>query len=340
MFNLNEQQLVSFREELHKLAGPNWHNIAGGVGSLTGAGAAIGGLAGAAGGAVQKYREARREGSGVGQSITHGLSGALGGAGKGALVGAGLGAVGGAAAGHLAPSAVSRLTGGTTPILSGAARFGQRQLHGLTGWTPREGIESIRGGAYEAKQRLAKARESLATASGDKAVGAARKEIEAAERGAAASQTLQDRGMTSLPGIARAMKQHGVVNTIKADLSNQWHGGGLGSKALMLGLPAASAVGALASSDKEDLSGAGKGERVGRAVGQLAGGTVGSAVPIVGQTLIGTPLSAAGQMIGRGVDRFRGRKPKGDMTIRPSVAGQFGSVQNFNPVESADQVLT
>ncbi len=325
MYNHKETTLEAFRVELSKYAAPNWHNIAGGLGALTGAGAAVGGLAGGTAGAVHGYRAARERGEGVGASIAGGLSGAVGSAPKGALLGAGAGALGGAALGHLSPSSVEKLVGGNTPILSGASRFGQRQLHGLTGWTPKGGIESIRGGAYEAKNRVATAKGALEGATSDKARQAAQRELEAAHKGLSAAQTVQDRGMTSIPGIAKAMKTHGVLETLKADAKNQWAGAGAASKALMVGLPAAGVVGSVASADSPNEAGQGKAERIGKSMGQLAGGVVGSAVPIVGQMALGTPLSAAGQMMGRGIDKLRGRPSKKDIQIDPSFSGHLVS---------------
>lgn len=308
MSKLDETHLNAFREEL-KLAAPNLKAIAGGLGAGAGMGTALGALGGAGLGAVKSYREARQRGEGIGSSVAEGVRGALGGVGKGALVGAGLGAAGGAAAGHLRPNAFNGLLKGDTPVLSSAARFGQRQLHGLTGWTPEGGLESIRGGMHEAKGRLQAAHEAVGSAVGDKAKATAQKELELATKGHDAAQKAHDMGLSSIPGIAKSMKNNGVLNTVKADIHNQMSGAGIGSKALMFGLPAVGMAGAVAGQEAPVGEGAGKAESIGSNVGQMAGGLIGSAVPIVGQTLIGQPLGYAGKMVGRGIDRLRGRHP-------------------------------
>jgi hypothetical protein len=307
MSQLDEATLEAFRAELKKTAAPNWHSIAGGLGSGMGMGAALGAIGGAGVGAVKDFRAARERGEGVGSAVAEGVGGAIGGIGRGAVVGAGLGAGAGALAGHLKPNMAQGLLKGDTPVLSSAARFGQRQLHGLTGWTPKEGLESIRGGMHEATGRLQAAKDAVTSAANPKVLASAQKELGLAEKGHAAAQKVNEMGLTSLPGIAKSMKNNGVLNTIKADAANQWSGAGLGTKALLMGMPAMGAVGAVAG--QEMPTGEGKAERVGENVGQMAGGFIGSAVPLVGQSLIGMPLGYAGKMVGRGVDRLRGRRP-------------------------------
>lgn len=314
MFKLSEASLGGFRAEMAKLSAPNWHQLIGGAGAGAGMGAALGGIAGAGVGAVKSYRDARSRGEGIGGAVAEGAGGALGGVTKGALVGAGLGAGAGAVAGHLRPSAVSNVVHGEAPVLSSAARFGQRQVHGLTGWAPEGGIQSIRGGAYDAKERVSSAESALRGAKDSATRAAATKELEHAGKGLAASEKAEQMGLTSLPGIARSMKNNGVVNTLKADVANQWSGAGVGSKALMVGIPAMGAVQALTAEDGEAYSRrpserVGKGEAVGSNIGQAVGGMLGSSVPIIGQTVLGAPIGFAGKMIGRGVDRLRGVGP-------------------------------
>jgi len=288
MSRLREEELLAFRDELKKESAPNLHGLLGGAGAGAGLGALVGGLGGAAVGAVRGAKKGREEGSGA----LGGLSGALSGAARGVGLGAGVGALGGGAAAALRPGAISKLVdaGG----LGGAsARFGQRQLHALTGWTPKGGIESIRGGAYDARQALHAAKSS-------KEVAQAGKALESAE-------AAQNMGLTNLPGYVKAVKREGLKNVAKTDAAAQWHSGGLAAKALGIGVPAlalSSEVG-----KKESPEGPGKGELLGRTIAGTAGGVLGSAMPIAGQIAMGGALGAAGGFVGRGIDRLRGRRP-------------------------------
>lgn len=305
MSQLNERIMEAFRAELRKTAAPNLQSLLGGLGAGAGIGTAVGAIGGAGLGAVKDYRAARARGEDVSGALAEGVGGALGGVTRGALVGAGVGAAGGSVLGHLKPKAFNGLLRGETPLLSSSARFGQRQLHGLTGWKPEGGLESIRGGMHEATGRLEAARQAVSSARDPKVLASAQKELSLAEKGHQAAQKVNDMGLTSIPGIARSMKNNGVMNTIKADAANQWSGAGLGTKGLLLGVPAMGAAGTLASA--EPSTGTGKAEQFGENAGQMAGAFVGSGVPLVGQTLIGMPMGYAGKMIGRGVDRLRGR---------------------------------
>ena len=75
--------------------------------------------------------------------------------------------------------------------------------------------------------------------------------------------------------------------------------------AMALGMPAVSI--ARAAAGKEPESGEGKGETLGKNVGMALGGVAGSAMPVVGSAVVGETLSRAGGLMGRGVDRLRGR---------------------------------
>lgn len=231
-----------------------------GLGGL-GAGAGLGGLVGAAAGGVHGYREAKQQGAGTGDAVLHGLLRAPGGAGKGALLGSlGLGALEAAGAIPGAAGAATKAPG----ILGSAARFGQRQVHGLTGWTPRgfldtEGARAIGAGTPLGNKPSAKAM--------------------------AAAGRAQELGITSLPGFARSfMKQ--PVETIRAGVGHQWHAGSKLDKAMMVGLPAAAA----ASEFARDPEGRG-GRLAGNAVqlGSLALGPV----PLAGQLAAGAAGNAA-----------------------------------------------
>jgi hypothetical protein len=283
MSRLNENELLAFRDELKKTAAPNLHRLLGGVGAGAGVGALTGSLGGAALGAVRGAKAGREEGTGA---IVGGLSGALGGAVRGAGIGAAVGGAGGA----LAPR-MGNLSSASGAV-GASARFGKRQLHALTGWTPEGGLEAIRGGAYDSRQALRTAKTP---------------HIQQAQKALSSAASAQRMGLTSLPGYAKAIKEKGLKEVAKTDAAAQWHSGGIDTKALGIGLPAlalASEVG-----KKESPEGPGKGELLGRSAAGTVGGLLGSAMPIAGQIALGGAMGAAGGIVGRGVDRLRKRRP-------------------------------
>lgn len=278
------------------------HAMQAGVGSGLGLGLLGGGVAGAVSGGKNRYEAARQSGQGVLGSLGHGAGGAIAGAargaGKGALIGAGAGALAGAAA-------PTQLLKGTRAVsqwkgsVGDAANFGQRQVHGFTGWRPggsTKSIERIGGGAAEARGVLGKA-----VKGGDAAaVGRAKDALGAAEK----SQAM---GITSLPGLASSIKNNGLLPTVAAGAKEQWKGSSNKVKALTVGLPALSVANTLRKGEKEN--GQGKGERIGRTLG----GTLGfAAAPLSlgAGTALGVGLERAGGLVGRGVDALRGKRPQ------------------------------
>jgi len=274
-----------------------------GAGSGLGLGLGAGLLAGGAKGGVQSYRAAREGGQGraqaAGAAIGGGLSGALRGAAKGAVIGAGVGT----GAGLLAPKAV---IGATKDLatksnqLGTFSRFGQRQVHSLTGWKPggsAKSVESIGAGAAGPRKALA---DTVAKGGSPKAVARATQALEATEKA-------QKMGLTSLPGIVKSVGKEGLLPTAKAGLHAGWAGASPKMKALMVGMPASQALSAMRTQNDPNKPGQGKGERIGR----LAGGTLGSmAAPISlsGSLALSTALERAGGLAGKGVDKLRGRK--------------------------------
>ena len=158
------------------------------VGSMAGVGAVGGAAVGGLSGGISSYRDARRQGAGGGQAVLSGVMGAGSGATKGALVGGALGAGGGAIAGHLNPqlgTQMAEMSGGLLSNQVGkVSRFGQRQLHGLTGWTPEKGLQSIHGGAHQAAQALEGAYESggAAIAKANEGISTAQKALQDAKK--------------------------------------------------------------------------------------------------------------------------------------------------------------
>lgn len=298
MSRIPEEVLLAFQREI-KTAAPNWHSILGSAGALGGTGAALGGAGGALIGGYRAHRQAKEQGAdGMGAGVSA-LSGALGGASRGAMLGAGAGVLAGAGAGALKSNVAQKLVDGNYGIASSGARFGQRQLHALTGWTPKAGLESIRAGTYEARERLGNAVSNMGTG----------QEVERAEKALAAADKAKEMGLTNVPGYVKSLRDNGVMNTLRADVKNQWDGVGTGTKALMIGAPALGLAGAAMTPESVEAEGMGKGERIGRSIGQTAGGVLGSPMPILGQQVVGGVLSGAGGMLGRGVDRLRGVKP-------------------------------
>jgi hypothetical protein len=182
------------------------------------------------------------------------------------------------------------------------SRFGQRQVHSLTGWTPggtAKSIESIGAGAAVPRRALENTKATWDP-----------KELVRGQAALKATEKAQEMGLTSLPGIAKSIGREGLLPTAKAGLHAGWAGASPRMKALMVGLPAMQAVQTLRAPGGEDGQGMGKGERIGR----LAGGTLGTmAAPLslAGSLALSSALERGGGAIGKGVDRVRrgGQQP-------------------------------
>lgn len=311
---------------LQHLVRPGVRNAVGaGIGAGAGLGLGAGALAGGAGGARGAYQTAREEGAGVLSSAGRGALGALGGAvrgaAKGAVLGAGIGGLAGAAAPTRTLSATKSLSKADN-ALGSLTNFGQRQLHSLSGWKPggsARSVERIGAGAADARREL-----GAVLAKGDPAaVAQARKALGSAEKA-------QEMGMTSLPGLARSVRDNGLLPTVGAGLKSQWDASSGKGRALMLGLPAASLAGAVASRDK--AGGPGKGERIGRIVGGTLGGAV-APLSLAGGVVLGSALERAGGAVGKGVDRLRGRRPEVPQEPSRPPASEPGDSGTAAPVE-------
>jgi hypothetical protein len=318
MSDLSIHALRAFRLELEKEA-VDWHSVAGGAAGLAGLGAGAGAIAGAGLGAAKKYRAARAEGAGVGGALGEGALGALGGVGRGALTGAGIGAGAGAALGHLTPEVVKALP--HMPSMAGsAARYGQRQLHAVSGWLPEAGnaksLETIRGGAYGARQRAGTARRALIERQLQpnpeklKDYKQVASRAAGAQRGLDAAEKAQEMGLTSVPGFARALGREGIGKTLGTGLREQWHNTPTSMKALTLALPAAQVAQTVTSDDTQ------KGEHLGRALGGAAAGLTMGAIPITTGMLAQGAVSGAAGRMGRAYDKVRARFRGGDGGIQ------------------------
>jgi hypothetical protein len=186
-------------------------------------------------------------------------------------------------------------------------RFGQRQLHSLTGWTP-HGFHSVKGlremstGATGAEHAVAKALQA-----GDA------KKLQHARKAFAANHEAERLGLTSLPGMAKALlnkETRGKV--IPAAIKQQWEGTNLGEKALLVGVPAGLTAVDMASSDDGH-----KGERVGAGIAGTAAGMLTGGMPFVGGAVAGLAAGKAGGMLGRGIDKFRHKGPPPEAHVQP-----------------------
>jgi hypothetical protein len=326
MPSLSEVALRAFRDELHKEAGvaeliaqakPRLQS----AGALAGVGALGGGAIGAGIGAVKGYRDARADGASVGRSALQGLTRGLG----GGIHGAGLGALAGGAAGALTKMDPSKLVG-REGILGSAARSGQRQVHAMTGMLSPAELEGIRGGAFDARQRVGELDRMGAPR------GRAGKALEASEKA-------QEMGLTSVPGYLKALKNQ-PGQALSTSIKEQYYGMHPAMGAAMVGLPLASAAGTLARNERPD--GAGKGEEIGHNLGGAAGGLMGGLMPVGGAEVMSRMGGAAGSGVGRVIDRIRGRKPLvndlgNPSTLEPSESQNTPSERVMSPSAAGGQ---
>lgn len=287
---LSDQILTSFQDELEKIA----------VNPLLGSAATTGLIGSLAGGGLN-YMRAKQQGA---QGVD-----ALKAMGRGALVGGGLGAAGGAGLAAALPN-----VGGAI------SRFGQRELHGLTGWKPQGGLAAMRAGSWEARQGMEQAAKALQGAQGAEAVAKARKGMQAAKAQLQAASKVESMGMTSIPGMVRAVKEHGAVPVFRAAGEQMLRGQHPAMSAVQVGLPLAM-VGASAMRTKHDAEGGmSRAQDIGYNTGQAIGGVLGTPLPMVGGAVLGEALGRVGKGVGTVVDKFR-RKPVQSAT-EPTNNGQ------------------
>lgn len=308
------------------------------IGAGAGLGAAVGGIGGLGVGGVRGYREAREQGMSRGQAALMGAGKGLMGVGRGATIGALTGAGAGALSGQRGVEMARELSKGEGARAS-LARTGQRQLHSLTGWTPEGGLESIRGGAWGAKQRAAKALQKWEAASGatgkDLASGEvrglmkaptpgsaegvahdvldpkalkgrelARKEYERALQHQGAVEKSVEHGMTSLPGMYNALKGPNRMEALKAGIGAGWHGDTAGMKALNVAMPLGFAGMGVAMAPKEE-----RGQAAGREAAMTAAGLLSpiTVMPALGGWALQRGSRAVGRTVGKGIDKLRNR---------------------------------
>jgi hypothetical protein len=293
--------LQALADELEKTANPALakglsflKNQAGAIGAGGGYGAAIGGLGGLVSGGVSGYRNAKQQGATTGQAALHGLTTGAGRAGKGALLGAAAGSTAGLAGGAGARAWADKATQ-AKGLLGASSRFGQRQLHGATGYADVKQLQKMRGGSYDAAEGLSAALKTR----DPKAIRRATEQL-------GAMSNAEQAGLTSLPGIAKGLAGRAALNgkrlssgqALKATVAPAMAGTGLGTKALMLGFPALGVGSAVA--DKN----ATPGQRLGRAAGAVGTGLMyASPLAAIPQMAGASALAAGTDIAGRSLDR-------------------------------------
>lgn len=289
-------------------AGQHISQNAMGSAALTGAGAGAGGLGGAAVGAI----EGAQDGGGIGGALTGAMERGY----QGALGGAALGGVAGMAGGGRT-KAVQALTSGHNPMAV-MGRFGQRQLHSVTGMVSggakrgtKEYADALRGMklyGWDSAARAEKATKAFhnAQAQGMKGpkLDRLRKSMTRAKTEASTNEEALQKGLTSVPGLAREIGaqrslkplwSHGV----KPQITQQ----GVMGKA-MVGLPVAAAAPELFTAQDEE--GRGRGERFSKALTQGLAYTATPFIPMAGSDLLARGGGSAAGMAGKGIDELIG----------------------------------
>lgn len=233
------------------------------------------------------------------------------------------------------------LLGGLTGALGGqfateagreaAHQFGQRQLHGLTGYLPGRGLLGRaekakwyqlgeKAGQPVGKERLKLLNQmgfDIPTSSKDKILEKSRKEVAEgtisglmpkkvqefwAKRHAsakAAQKGLAEEGMTSLPGLVKGFGGglSGKLTPYEAAKLN------IKSPGLLLGAAIPAAMTAQSLNEYRQTGDVrGLGQQIGTNLGFMAGG-----LPIVPAFALGTAAGEAGKLIGRGVEKIEGQ---------------------------------
>lgn len=342
---LDEPTYEAFRAQLRKLGAPViMPNRLGGAllsaGSTAGVGAGVGAAAGALHSAYKGYQRARAEGSGVIGSVGTGLAGAGSGAMRGAAIGAGAGAIAGGSLSALSQRRAESLRKALTER-SALSRFGQRQVHGVTGAVPSEGLSSLRMDASDRLQELKRLKESpTAGAPGwlDKKLGKTESEVATrrigrAEKAHRAAQEAEDAGMTSLPGVARSVRDRGLLPTMHAGLRTQLYGADPAQKALFVagtGMTAAGIGLPREGESKVDYAG-----RVAGGVGSMGLNTLTGGLPAVTQMGVDVASRATASGARSARSRFQ-RMRKGRDTEHASHSplheeGTLGSTMETSP---------
>jgi hypothetical protein len=313
--------LRGFNDELEKIAGladfvAKNQGMLGSAGALLGHGATAGAVLGGLHGAYKGYREAKDQGAGTGAAALHGLGGAVGGLSTGALGGALIGGGAGAALHTLRPQAAESMRkalSSTESRFGALGRFGQRQMHGLTGWTPPEGYasEAIRGGSWKTKQVA------------DAAAGT--KNFEKALADHELQKKIESKGLTNIPGVLKALKGENRGEAVKLLAKHTWANADPLMKAQLALAPVGVGAALMAPSDEH------KGERIGSTLGNVVGGTIGTALPFGAGQLAMAAGAGVGKRVGRLADRIRGHSHTDASELASSEGQHIPSQRDVTP---------
>lgn len=261
------------------------------IGALLGPGAALGAAAGGLGGAVHGYRKAKEQGS---SGVMGGLGGALSGAQTGALVGGTAGIAAGALRPQLGKALIER-AGDKDGALGALTRFGQRQVHAVTGHGD---INALRGGSYSAKKELDRL---VGSGADPKKIQMAKETYDAAQRGV-------ERGLTNLPGIGKALVKD-PIGTLRDTAKTHYAGASPAAKAMTAAGVGLGAYDAYSKYREGDSPGA-----AGSAAGSLAGLALSPVLPAVTSMAVGGLASKATHKAVGGLKKLHER----GLAIHPS----------------------
>lgn len=339
MANITPQMMLSFQDELEKqaisltglrAAAQRAGGLLGRQGTTAGAGAALGGAAGGAlgglGGAGAAYHEAKQRGETGAGLVQETLGGTWRGLKGGALLGAGVGGAAGLAGGARARALTGKLRGKDN-LLGGISRFGERQIHALTGAVPHtakgkiveggvpEALQSMRAGSWSARQKVQDLASRLRDTADPKARSKLVNQLENAKHWQQAASQSEQMGLTSLPGYLKAIVGKGKylsgeqlgqrvnpLEALKTGVREQWRGtgtgaGGVAMKGLIYGMPMAGVASELATPSEPGEEG--RFARAGKSLGTLAYGL--APIPLAGMGLLSSGLERAGGLVGKGV---------------------------------------
>lgn len=272
-------------------------------------------------------RGALKKAPGAARGMSQANKGRLG----GALIGSGIGAVGGAQADpedRTGGALRGAILGGVGGLAAGQVatragrqqvkRFGQRQLHGMTGYVPRTAAQKASGIGWTGKglgaRERVKALEGIGMDVGEKYTNKAkairdamgrqtvtkslpesvrRRLAQAEVASRQAQREAVEQGLTSLPGVAKGMVRN-PLRTLKTGFVSQGPAG-----MAMAAVPAAMAVPGVAKGEGEYGGQGGAGRFLGENIGYTALGAVPMAPMMAGAVLAGK----AGELMHKGVQR-------------------------------------
>ena len=308
---MRDLSIAAFAEEFEKVA---W-----------GAPAATLGAVGALVGGVKGYGDAGPSAGTTGSLMSAGKGALMGGA-AGATVGGGLGLAGK----HL---------GGTAAGWSkSVGDFGRRQVHAVTGYVPghipaEKRVEYLKGigigggntqaALTEAQQNADKVRSTTGLLPQSWRQAYANWGVRGAQAAHDANEVFLRNGATSLPGMVKAFRNKATRGeTLKAVGKDLAFGGGtLGT--LSLGLGAGDLYHGVAGTPHPEEAGMGRGEILGRAVGNATGWLLPSPIPVAGQLIGNEALRPVVGAMGRSVDKLMGNRA---VASTPTVAPPGGMV--------------